>query len=266
MSLLLLLTGEPETFAARGVVRPVRVRRAVAPRLSPILHVGPPAATAAPITGTGSALFGLTVSSTAAFDNGGGLTSRGVQRPVRPSRVDPRTNRIGAPQVLARTTQDVAASGTVLFGLTVTADGAVGSGVSGAATALFGLTVTGSSAVLPPPITATGTARFGLTVSSTGTHTPPPITGTATVAFGLTVSGAASFTIPAITGTGTVRFGLTVTGVATVPITRAPLRVVDSSTARITVADATRPRLAITDQSTARLTVRDDSFLPGGAP
>jgi len=199
MSLLLLLLGSEPTsgLVARGVVKPVRVRtgRDARPRaiLTRQIEASAPAAitgtgealfgltvdgsgtaTPPPITGTATALFGLTVTATGTVPaSGGGLVGRGVVRPVR-GRRDPRTSVRTGPQQLARTAFDVTGTGTAAFGLTVTGAGTVTvPTATGTATVLFGLTVTGTGTAILPVVTGTGTALFGLTLAASGTFTAP---------------------------------------------------------------------------------------------
>jgi hypothetical protein len=192
MSLLLLLLGSEPTsgLVARGVVKPVRVRTGRDARPRAILTRQIEASAPAAITGTGEALFGLTVAgsgtatppaitgtATALFGltftatgtvpaSGGALVGRGVVRPVR-GRRDPRTSVRTGPQQLARTAFDVTGTGTALFGLTLAATGTF---TAPAASPLRVLDATRRrvtvTAAASPTITAVDTTRPRVTAAA----------------------------------------------------------------------------------------------------
>ena len=172
MSLLLLLAAPPATggVVARGVLRPVRVPRT--PRLRRVSgpqRLGQRASAAEAITGTATALFGLTVtgsgtvappaitgaatvlfgltvSGSGTLGGDTGLVARGVRRPVRTVR-SPRLRRTNGPARLSGLEGRIVGTGTALFGLTVTGNGTFTPPITGTASVLFGLTVSGLGSV-----------------------------------------------------------------------------------------------------------------------
>ncbi len=208
-----------------------------------------------PITGTGTALLGVTVTASGTNAAAGGLSARGIIRPVRPPHARRTPRMVGAQLLTAsRFAPSLEGTGTADIGLTVTATGTVTPpAIDGTATALVGITVSASGDVIEP-ITGTATALFGLDVTGAASGsaiTLPPITGrgvirptrprrdprqkptagaqvvarvevlvtgTASASFGLTVTASATVAAPSVTGAGTATIGLTVTATGTTTI------------------------------------------------
>lgn len=162
-----------------------------------------------PITGTGTALLGVTVTASATNAAAGGLSARGIIRPVRPPNVRRIPSRSGPQLFAAPLPLAVTGSASALLGVTVTATGtATPPSVTGTATALVEFAITATGTVTPPAITGTASALLGLAVTATGDVVAPTITGTATALFGLDVTSTGSgsaIALPPITGRGIIR-------------------------------------------------------------
>lgn len=150
-----------------------------------------------------------------------GVVAHGTRSPIRVPKGKPRLRYNGPQRLGQRVSADeaITATGTVAFGLAVTATGTVT--VTGTAALAFGLAVSGAgnAGAAPSGLTARGTRRPVRTVKSrrvlrtngpqrlSGLSYPPPITGTAALAFGLAITGTG--TVSATTGPGLIRALLT---------------------------------------------------------